>query len=202
MVFQSSSWMIFCSILLTFFNAAFIGQHSAFSALTLLVGRQEGHPACKKLTGGVLAWLSVWSELQTCICTSWCHCHSLSLASVKSRLILPFWYLPTQVVSDKGPLNVCVCACVHACVCVLLVSVLQLLVCDWSVFCICSLLVGCVLGNYVVESWVSGKIHGAFHDWLSVQQLRWSTVKTTETRRLWNFQRMLILPLFSPLSIL
>jgi len=31
------------------------------SALTLLVGRQEGHLACKKLSGGVLAWLSVWS---------------------------------------------------------------------------------------------------------------------------------------------
>jgi len=45
----------------------------AFSALTLLVGRQEGHPACKNLrvgrqeghpacknlSGGVLAWLSV-----------------------------------------------------------------------------------------------------------------------------------------------
>jgi len=28
----------------------------AFSALTLLVGRQEGHLACKKLSGGVLAW--------------------------------------------------------------------------------------------------------------------------------------------------
>jgi len=28
----------------------------AFSALTLLVGRQEGHPACKKLIGGVLVW--------------------------------------------------------------------------------------------------------------------------------------------------
>jgi len=40
---------------------------SAFSALTLLVGRQEGHPACKKLSGGVLVWLSVWSEVQTCI---------------------------------------------------------------------------------------------------------------------------------------
>jgi len=26
----------------------------SFSALTLLVGRQEGHPACKKLSGGVL----------------------------------------------------------------------------------------------------------------------------------------------------
>ena len=30
----------------------------------LLVGRQEGHPACKKLSGGVLVWLSVWSEVQ------------------------------------------------------------------------------------------------------------------------------------------
>jgi len=39
----------------------------AFSALMLLVGRQEGHPACKKLTGGVLAFLSVWSEVQTCV---------------------------------------------------------------------------------------------------------------------------------------
>ena len=39
----------------------------AFSALTLLVGLQEGHPACKKLSGGVLVWLSVWSKVQTCI---------------------------------------------------------------------------------------------------------------------------------------
>ena len=40
----------------------------AFSALTLLAaGRQEGHLACKKLSGGVLAWLSVWSYVQTCI---------------------------------------------------------------------------------------------------------------------------------------
>jgi len=31
----------------------------AFSALTPLVGRQEGHPACKKLSGGMLAWLMV-----------------------------------------------------------------------------------------------------------------------------------------------
>ena len=34
----------------------------AFNALTLLVGRQEGHPAFKKLSGGVLAWFSAWSE--------------------------------------------------------------------------------------------------------------------------------------------
>jgi len=30
----------------------------AFSALMLFVGRQEGHLACEKLSGGVLAWLS------------------------------------------------------------------------------------------------------------------------------------------------
>jgi len=35
----------------------------SFSALTLLVGRQGGHPVCKKLSSEVLAWLSVWSEV-------------------------------------------------------------------------------------------------------------------------------------------
>ena len=39
----------------------------SFSALTLLVGLQEGHPACKKLSGGVLMWLSVWSKVLTYI---------------------------------------------------------------------------------------------------------------------------------------
>ena len=29
----------------------------------LLVGQQEGHPGCKKQSGGVLAWLSVWNEV-------------------------------------------------------------------------------------------------------------------------------------------
>jgi len=47
-----------------------LGLLGAFSALTLLVGRQEGHPACKKLSGGMLAWLSAWSEVQTCIWSS------------------------------------------------------------------------------------------------------------------------------------
>jgi len=32
------------------------GSHQSFSALMLLVGWQEGHPACRKLSGGVLAW--------------------------------------------------------------------------------------------------------------------------------------------------
>ena len=60
----------------------------------------------------MLAWLSVLSEVQICIWPSWCHCHSLSLAPVKSRLVLPFWYRLTWVVPEKGPLNGCVCVCV------------------------------------------------------------------------------------------
>ena len=39
----------------------------------------------------------------------------LSLASVKSRLVLPFWYRLTRVVLEKGPLNGCVCVCVCVC---------------------------------------------------------------------------------------
>ena len=62
----------------------------AFSALTPLVGRQERHPACKKLSDGVLALLSVWGEVQICIWPNWYHwyhCHSLSLAPVN-----PDWF--------------------------------------------------------------------------------------------------------------
>ena len=71
------------------------------------LGGRKGIRPVKNWSGGVLAWLSVWSEVQTCIWSS--RFHSLSLASVKSRLVLPFWYRPTRVVLDKGPLNGCVC---------------------------------------------------------------------------------------------
>ena len=77
------------------------------------LGGRKGIRPVKKLSGGVLAWLSVWSKVQTCVWPSWCHCHSLSLASVKSRLVLRFWYRLIWVVPDKGPLNGCVCVCVN-----------------------------------------------------------------------------------------
>jgi len=52
-------------------NIAFLTAYSSdcgtFIALTLLVGRQEGHPVSKKPSGEVLAWLSEWSEVQTWI---------------------------------------------------------------------------------------------------------------------------------------
>ena len=56
-----------------------------------MVGQQEGHPACNKLSGGVMAWLSVSSEVQT---------HMAQL--------MP---LPLTVSCSKGPLNGCVCVC-------------------------------------------------------------------------------------------
>ena len=65
----------------------------AFSALTLLVGRQEGYPACKKLSGWMLAWLSVWGEMQICICPADATA-TLSLASVN-----PDWFY----LSGTGP---------------------------------------------------------------------------------------------------
>jgi len=53
--------------ILIIFGTIIQNNANAFSALTLLVGQQEEHPACKKLSGGVLAWLPVWSEMQACI---------------------------------------------------------------------------------------------------------------------------------------
>jgi len=47
---------------------------SAFSALTLLVGGRKSIRTVKNW----VAWLSVWSEVQTCIRPSWCQCHSMS----------------------------------------------------------------------------------------------------------------------------
>ena len=62
------------------------------------LGSRKGIRPVKKQSGGVLAWLSVWSEVQTCLWPSWCPCHSMSLASVKSRLVSTFWCRRTRVV--------------------------------------------------------------------------------------------------------
>ena len=64
-----------------------------------LGGRKGIRPVKNWVWGGGVV---VWSKVQTCIWPSWCHCHSLSLVSVKSRLVLPFWYRLTRVVPEKG----------------------------------------------------------------------------------------------------
>ena len=85
---------------------------SAFDVPSVLwrcwFGGMKGIRPVKNISCGVLAWLFVSSDVHICIWPSCCHCHSLSLAPIKSRLVLPFWYRLTWVVPDKGPLN-CVC---------------------------------------------------------------------------------------------
>ena len=85
-----------------------VALDQAFSALTLLVGRQEGHPACKKQSGMVIC-LERGADLHMARPgdATATHC----LAPVKSRLVLPFWYRLTQVVLEKRPLNGCSCSC-------------------------------------------------------------------------------------------
>jgi len=77
---------------------------SVYALLTLLVG--------------VLTWLSVWGEMQIFIWPRWCHCHWLSPASVKSRLVLVPAHPgnPGQVQRAVKWTCVCVRASVHACV--------------------------------------------------------------------------------------
>ena len=73
----------------------------AFSALTLLVGRQEGHPARKNLTDKVLAWLFSGAK---------CSLHMVQLMPLRPHHVcfskiqngLSFWYRLTWVVPDKG----------------------------------------------------------------------------------------------------
>ena len=87
-------------------------QLFAFSALTLLVGWQEGHPACKNWVVG--CWRGYLSGARCRL--AYAQLMPLpTLASVKSRLVLPFRYRLTWVVLEKGPLNVCVCVCLCVC---------------------------------------------------------------------------------------
>ena len=58
--------------------------------------------------GEVLAWLSAGARCRLPYGSADATATLLSLASVKSRLVLPFWYRPTRVVLEKGPLNGCV----------------------------------------------------------------------------------------------
>ena len=92
------------------------------SALTLLIGWQEGHPVCKNewLDAGVVFCLGQGADLHMA------HLMLLPFTvsrSSKSRFVLPSWYQLTRVVPDKGPLNVVVAYLVH-----LLKSLLWLLV--------------------------------------------------------------------------
>jgi len=76
-----------------------------FSALMLVVGRQEGHPACKKierLGAGLVVCLERGADLHTAQLMPLHPKTPSSLASFKSRLVLPFWFSLTWVVLKKS----------------------------------------------------------------------------------------------------
>jgi len=65
-----------------------------FSAWTLLVGRQEGHPACKKLDVGVLV-VMIWPEHCTTYSSS-CHPISVILCFNEYRLTRFTWKMAVE----------------------------------------------------------------------------------------------------------
>ena len=162
----------------------------------LLVGRQEGHLACKKLSGGVLAWLSVWSEVQTCIWPSWCHCRSLSIASIKSGLVLPVWYRLNRVVAlvaDKGPLNARARACVSIVPLIFILynctgSVSSLLGTNQTENNLKKVFESCLLWLFPLTHNTS--INACFHQPISIlveQHEMYALISTkTEERKMWN----------------
>jgi len=95
------------------FIVSTVGQVVAFSALTLLVGRQEGHPACKKLEwwgAGMVVCLEHMAQLMPLPLT----------VSSFSKIQIGFTFLVSAYPGSpgKGPLNGCVCgpSCYRACV--------------------------------------------------------------------------------------
>jgi len=138
-------------------------------------------------------------------------CHSLSLASVKSRLVLPFWYWLTRVVPEKGPLNGYVCVCNVASSLLLLClqttiahqhsiaySLLSadfllfyyLLCLQWSAFSGLTLLFGCQEEQPACKNWVMRCWCGSLH----MVQLMPLLPKTPSS--LASFKSRLALPLW------
>jgi len=66
-----------------------------------LFGQWEEHLVHKKLSDEALVWLSVWSKVQMIAYGPADASATSSLASVKSRMVLPFWYRLTEVVPEK-----------------------------------------------------------------------------------------------------
>ena len=84
---------------------------SASSALTLLVGRQEGHPACKKTEwwgAGMVICLERGADLHMA------QLMPLPLSKIQTGFI---FLVPAHpgVVPDKGPLNGCCYCCCRMC---------------------------------------------------------------------------------------
>ena len=137
---------------------------NAFSALTLLVGRQEGHPACKnRVVGtGVVICLQRGADLHMA------QLMSLPLTvSCFSKIQIGFTFLvPAHLRSPgKRPLNGCVCvcvcvrACVRVCVCELLYYTFIIQFAGERIFLIGEHLAKC-LQCFDTVGWVAGRASG------------------------------------------
>jgi len=92
------------------FNGPGIVISHSFSALTLLVGRQEGHPACKKQWwgAGVVICLERGADLHTA------QLMPLPLVSFSSKIQIGFTFLVPAHLGSPGKRavkRVCVCLC-------------------------------------------------------------------------------------------
>ena len=81
------------------------------------LGGRKGIRPVKNFSGGVLAWLSLWSEMQAWIWPSWCHCHSLFSCFSKIQIVFTF-LLPAHPGSPgkRAVKRVCVYVAVVCCV--------------------------------------------------------------------------------------
>jgi len=97
-------------------NCQFVADSSYPGTVSawLLVGRQEGHLACKKLSSGVLAWLSVWSEVLTHMAQLMPLPRTLSCSS---KIQTGFTFLVPAHPGSPGQGAGCVCVCA-LCACV------------------------------------------------------------------------------------
>ena len=121
--------------------------------------------ACKKLSGGVLAWLSVWSEVQTCICSSLRHCHSLSSFS---KIQIGFAFLVPAHFGSPGKRAV-----KRVCVCVIFIQVFLCWKCIITSFSERIVICGSWLFFYIEELMhplvytpLTGKSHLPKQNWL------------------------------------
>jgi len=79
------------------------------------LGVRKGIRPIKNLSVEVLAWLSVWSEVQMiCTWSSWCHWHLIISCFIKTRNGLPCWcqlhvLLSLCIWTAFGGINLCLC---------------------------------------------------------------------------------------------
>jgi len=101
---MSSHWWEMCSLECE--HLKFIDGTFPFSALTLLVGRQEEHPACKNLTDAMPERGATDLHLVQLMPLPSCH-----LLLHQNRDWFNFLVLDYQVVLEKRPLNSCLSLC-------------------------------------------------------------------------------------------